>query len=434
VFALSQTIINNAIQVKTLKMDKAYSFLLQESYQHFVIPKPDITKTFGINKDGLRQLYFNVVNTSYRAYIQGNVSSVDGLGGNSPSIIGPLNQASARTNMFFTSTSNKRYLFYNVAKYYSESLQAEYGNIETKFIKFIGIGAARNISYNTIMFNANNVLSQLVQTKNNYKRFAFLFKGNVNSVYFIKHHFNYSGTAPEWLNDYENISLNSPNFYSLTEHLFQNTYSQSGSLKRISEKLLVDLALNHMSNFIKTFKSIRKPKHQESTILQKAIIRFLYYFKNSRIKAMLSTIKSNFRFKDFPVWKYKITVTKRDYHQENINNSYYTTSYSEKICPAGYPVHGNARCYVNSNHFKIQLLEINQAAMILYQYLYLKLLLKKISSYKYNSTNYPWITDRIIELHYLDVKKALLKLNLPPCRTGFEWNGKFCEITTGVSK
>ncbi len=222
-------------------------------------------KNYGYSKTELREVVFYITDTKYYSAIIAAQASVCGLhfyGSANPQNMSAQAAISSNLSAFYSLTSNSAALYGMVDSYYSNALTAQYGTLKTSFLKDIGIGAQVDITYNTILRNANIFLSKIRYITPNENKFAILFHSKVYPWTTRKYYYcqisRYSTTRIQKLETNFAIPRSRyVNFYSLTSHLIHNIYFPvSSQNKRISEKLFSDIILEKWHSAEKLFQSI----------------------------------------------------------------------------------------------------------------------------------------------------------------------------------
>jgi len=227
----------------------------------------DTPSTYGYSKHMLKQLALNETNASeYLPQILANnlFSFVNGF------------------RAFNELTRNRGVLDSMVYGYFSNSLTSDYGEIKTSFLRNIGVGIETNITYTTILKNANDFLDTV---KYNDK---YIFDSLFNKDFGRRHmvvtssepagiiiaksinggsnfggipiHHNYQPYIS--LLRYYPPTFNNVNFYSLVYYLFKEIDYGHGKRKRIAEKLLSDIILRRFNNAKRMLhRNFKPPKH-----------------------------------------------------------------------------------------------------------------------------------------------------------------------------
>jgi hypothetical protein len=285
--------------------------------------------TYGLSKTGLRSVIFNVIQPQfYNSDVQtiqqlvmlGNFTvpsfSFD-PGGAINAVIDEAVRLSNADNMvnttllssfsqFNAETSNMQATYSIVNDYYSRALTAKYGTIKTQFLKYVGIGANNDISYNTILSNANIFLSKIASNNSDNTRFEKLFLKKFGEIKYKRNYIpgltqirhletkittlsmgraqiaplNYSALVSLGaVTHYPVINRQFVNFYSLTYYLIENIYTGRGQAKQLSIKLFRDITLSNFKAAYKVFYSIPAPA-APSVYSEKKFIFINKFFKD----------------------------------------------------------------------------------------------------------------------------------------------------------
>ena len=291
-------------RIKTRKMNEQrtkmyYKKALLDLTELKFLPKGSnaAVSSLGLSKLSLRRLVFNVIQPDYYNTAVGifnNVYSVRTtvVGGNPYGVLSQFNNAtnagnislSGLYNKFMNTTSNRAALYYAVNNYYAAGLQSRYGNFKTNFLKLFAnkLGGNMDISYQTILENANEFLSAIPAEQRNINAFNKLLGYNFKAQKFDNNgipmfHYKFgSGTAGalaipteeivlkgmvhitrENKAEYEQITNNYPvinskslNFFSLVNVILQDNYGK-GNISTGAGKMLEYLVLGEKDKFIK---------------------------------------------------------------------------------------------------------------------------------------------------------------------------------------
>ena len=217
-------------------------------------------KYFGYTYTQLRQLVFNITDTKYFSAISSSAQSICGESGNSSEIMKADGEIVANTESFMNATGNAGALYGMVNSYYSNALTTRYGTLKTSFLKTVGIPANLEITYGTILRNANVFLSIIPRNAMQTSRFDVLFNTGFSNWMQESHSICEVGRFAPQVDTLERFyppHLNTVNFYSFVYDLLHNIYYPvSAGNKRFSEKLFADIVLADWKGAVKLFASI----------------------------------------------------------------------------------------------------------------------------------------------------------------------------------
>ena len=284
--------------------------------------------SLGLSKLSLRRLIFNVIQPDYYNTAVGifnNVYSVRNtvVGGNPFGVLSQFNNATSAGNValsglynkFMNITSNRAALYYAVNNYYAAGLQSRYGNFKTNFLKLFAskLGGNMDISYQTILENANENLSAIPAEQRNINAFNKLlgysfrsqkFDSNDIPMFTFKLNDSTAGalTIPteeiisngmihitrqnkaafeQITNNYPVINSKSLNFFSLVNVILKDNYDKN-NISTGAGKMLEYLVLGEKSKFVRL---IEKNSFQSRQTKFTFINNFLNYLKKGRYKS-----------------------------------------------------------------------------------------------------------------------------------------------------
>jgi len=243
-------------------------------------------QTFGYNKLMLMQVALNMTNaTQYLPQI---------LSDN-------LFNFSNGFKAFLQQARNRGVLDSMVYGYFGNSLTSNYGEIKSSFLRNIGVGIETNITYTTILKNANDFLDTITMNNRNNFVFEALFNKNFGKRHTIVTssmpagiliakavtggngsipiHHRYQGYLI--LLRYQDPSLKDVNFYSLVHYLLYQIDYGHGIRKQISERLLSNIILRR-------FNSARRLLLKNSKEIAK-LGQYAELYSNSNIMQLEST-------------------------------------------------------------------------------------------------------------------------------------------------
>lgn len=209
---------------------------------------------FGFNKDMLRRLIFNVVNTSYYNTIVGAIGKVSyyGEGSSDPAITAAVEQYDGAVSGFRSLTGSYSVDMGMTATFYDKPLIASFGNIKTSLLKDVGVGINNDVSYNTIMANFNQFLLRVTKNQSDLNYFNAFFGKDFSFTDVRNNHIPSANISSfSWANDmkyYDKPSLHTVNFFSLTYYTFKNIYYGTAAEKRNASKLLKDIIFKNYKN------------------------------------------------------------------------------------------------------------------------------------------------------------------------------------------
>ena len=258
--------------------------------------------TYGRTKWGMQTLIFNVIDPEYRNTL------------NSVKTLESAVAAESAMNTFWNRTDNSTYDYDIVMGYYGQLLNERFGDIQTSFLRYIGLGLHTNITYRTILLNTNRFLSKINMTRSNKYRFIKLLRtpkihnlpdkgfsmiSPSVSVYF---NHNEGGVVPiknnyllhtRGVNKWQKVNRKSINFYSVDYYLIKNIID--GSNKKISSKLLTYIITGRYAAAERLFYSIpvfiKKNKTDKATLVE-TVNNFLSAVDNNNFIAANNIINN----------------------------------------------------------------------------------------------------------------------------------------------
>lgn len=252
-------------------------FIIKGKYNHSIYGG----KSYGRTKWGMQTLIFNVIDPEYRNAL------------NSAKTQSSAMAAESAMNTFWNRTDSSTYDYDIVMGYYGQLLNEKYGNIQTSFLRYIGLGLHTDITYRTILLNSNYFLSKITMTRANKHRFIELLrKPDIHNLPDIGMSmispslsvFTSGGLAiknsyllkTRGVNKYYKVNRESINFYSVDYYLIKNIID--GSNKKISAKLLTCIITGRYTAAERLFYSIpifiKKNTNNKDTLV-KTVNNFL---------------------------------------------------------------------------------------------------------------------------------------------------------------
>ena len=262
-------------------------FIIKGKYNHSIYGR----HTYGRTKWGMQTLIFNIIDPEYRNALNSVMTQSSAIA------------AESMMNTFWNRTDNRTYDYQMVMGYYGQLLNEIYGNIQTSFLRYIGLGLHTDITYPTILLNTNYFLSKITMTRANKHRFIELLKtpnihnlpetgiSVINPALSV---FTSGGLAiknnyllkTRGVNKYYKVSRKSINFYSVDYYLIKNIIT--GSNKKISAKLLTYIITGRYVDAERLFFSIPvyiKKNPDNKNALVKTINNFLNAINNNNFIA-----------------------------------------------------------------------------------------------------------------------------------------------------
>jgi len=242
------------------KRDLKDSLQSISKFKENVLPvKP---KRFGYNYLQLRQIVFNIADTSYYSKIEPAAAGVCNQFGNGKQIPTASGTIVAEYERFLNITNNTAALYSIVNGYYVKALSARFGTLKTSFLKDAGIGIDNDISYDTVLKNTNDFLNYIHRNNQNQSRFETLFNVTFQKWHKKQNYICDIGRFAPGIRSLESFytpSRQTVNFYSVDYYLLRNIYNGKGKNKEFSKKLFADIVLRKFQKAYDLLNTIYAP-------------------------------------------------------------------------------------------------------------------------------------------------------------------------------